>query len=406
MSRTVVGPREFRGELAQALPQRQLSVQYQPIVDLTTTRIAAVEALVRWEHPRWGMIAPSDFIPIAERTGLIILIDQWVLGTACQQVKAWQRRFPQRPPLVGNVNLSAKLIGQASLVSDVQQTLEACELEAACLRLEVTESVLMKDTIANIRTLHALRRLGVEIAIDDFGTGYSSLSYLRWLPADVLKLDRSFVVGLGQEPRDSVIVQGLISIARGLGMTVTAEGIETEQQHAQLALLGCDRGQGYYFAPPLVPDDIATLLQREVLEDTIVGADAGGPSAEAGASGRRRVLIVDDDAHVRRLLRCALEFEGYETSVAEDGQAALEVLGRLPPNVILLDMMMPIMDGRRFSQAYLERPGHHAPIVVLTAAADAAACAAEVGAVNYLRKPFDLDAILATVASLATVSPN
>lgn len=398
MSRKVISAGELRSELEQALDRDQCSVQYQPIVDLATGAIVAVEALCRWVHPRWGPISPSDFIPVAERSGLIVPLDRWMLQTACYQVKAWQLQFPVRPPLIVHVNLSAKRIHQATLIDEVRQVLVAADLKAACLRLEVTESVLMKDSIANVRTLHALRQLGVGIAIDDFGTGYSSLSYLRWLPADVLKLDRSFIARLGKDPRDTVIVQGIITIAKGLGMTLTAEGIETEDQYAQLRRLSCDRGQGYYFAQPLQPDDLTGLLQREALGGVIVGAGVTTPGTASGP----RVLVIDDDEHLRRLTSCALEMEGYEVIAAADGLAALQVLEHDAPNVILLDLMMPVMDGRRFSQAYRERPGPHAPIIVLTAAGEAAVGAAEIGAASYLRKPFDLDALLKSVDRLVT----
>jgi EAL domain-containing protein (putative c-di-GMP-specific phosphodiesterase class I) len=208
MSRRVISDGELRDELEHAVRCDRLSLQYQPIIDLATGQIGAVEALVRWEHPSWGTISPVDFIPIAERSALITRVDRWVLRTACEQVRAWQLRFPRRAPLVACVNLSAKHIDRQGLVEHVRQVLGDTGLDASCLRLEVTETVLMKDAIVHMRTLRALRQLGVGIAIDDFGTGYSSLSYLRWLPADVLKLDRSFVVRLGKDPRDGVIPRG------------------------------------------------------------------------------------------------------------------------------------------------------------------------------------------------------
>jgi EAL domain-containing protein (putative c-di-GMP-specific phosphodiesterase class I)/CheY-like chemotaxis protein len=406
MSRRVISARELKAELEQAVRCDRLSLRYQPIVDLTTGQIVAVEALVRWEHPAWGTISPVDFIPIAERSSLIARIDRWVLRTACEQVRGWQLRFPRCDPLVACVNLSAKLIDRQGLVGHVREVLDATGLEASCLRLEVTETVLMKDAIAHMRTLRALRQFGVGIAIDDFGTGYSSLSYLRWLPADVLKLDRSFVVRLGKDPRDAVIIQGVIGIAQGLGMTVTAEGIETQQQCSQLCQLGCSRGQGYHFAPPLTPDDLTVLLQRERLGHTLFcpNVNVAGTETGATAAGRSRVLVVDDDEHIRGLVSCALELEGYEVVAAEDGEAALEQIAQQPPDLILLDMMMPGMDGRRFSQVYRARPGRHAPIIVLTAIPDAASCATEIGAASYLSKPFEIDAMLTSVDRLVATS--
>jgi CheY-like chemotaxis protein len=188
-------------------------------------------------------------------------------------------------------------------------------------------------------------------------------------------------------------VRGLISIANDLGMTVTAEGIENECQRAELQRLGCDRGQGYYFAPPLPVDELEALLRGERV--------LGAASAGTGAHADPRVLIVDDDQHILQLTSFALEMDGYDVSTAADGMSALDHLRQRPPNVIVLDMMMPIMDGWRFSEAYHELPGPHAPIVVLTAAADAAGCAAQVGAARYLSKPFDVDALLTIVDQLA-----
>lgn len=404
MSRHVISARELRAELEQAVRCDRLSLRYQPIVDLATGLIAAVEALVRWEHAAWGPISPADFIPIAERSALIRRIDRWVLREACEQVHAWQVRFPQRAPLVACVNLSAKLVDRQGLVEHVRQVLRATDLDAACLRLEMTETVLMKDAIVHMRTLQELRQLGVGIAIDDFGTGYSSLSYLRWLPADMLKLDRSFVVRLGKDPRDAVIVRGLVGIAERLGLTVTAEGIETQQQCGQTSQLGCSYGQGYYFAPPLLPDDLTDLFRRELLGDTIFRPDSNTSDGVMSAMipVRPRVLVVDDDEHIRGLVSCALELEGYEVVAAENGETALEQIARHPPDVILLDMIMPGMDGRRFSQAYRARPGRHAPIIVLTAMPDAATCASEVGAATYLRKPFEIDMMLTSIDRLVT----
>jgi len=408
MSRYIGPLGDLEDEFAHAVRTGCLSLRYQPIVVLATGEIVGVEALVRWEHPSRGTISPSDFIPLAERSGLIVPIDRWVLHTACEQVKAWQHHFPRHATLVASVNLSARLVSRRGLVDDVRQTLATTGLDPACLRLEVTETVLMQDSTANIRTLHALRQLGVGIAIDDFGTGYSSLSYLRWLPADILKLDRSFVIRLGKDSRDAVIVQGLVGIAQGLGMTVTAEGIETEQQWTELTRLGCNRGQGYYFAPPLTADDLTTLLHREGLGHPAIGVEVGAACSAAGTTGKRRgrVLVVDDDEPIRHLASCALELEGYEVIVAEDGADALEQIEQQPPDLIVLDVMMPGMDGLRFSQAYHARAGNHAPLVVLSAVADVDTCAAEVGAASYLRKPVEIETFLETIDRLVTTGAS
>lgn len=393
-------------DLARAIEDRQLSVHYQPIVDLTSDTVVAAEALARWSHPHRGLIPPSVFIPIAERSGLISALDRWVLRAACAQVKAWHDRFPSRPPLVVNVNLSARLLEEPSLVEDVRRVLADTSLDPRCLRLEITESVLLRESAAHVRALHRLRQLGVAIAIDDFGTGYSSLNYLRWLPADALKLDRSFIARLGQDPRDAIIIQALVDLARRLGMSLTAEGIETEHQRDHLHRLGCDRGQGYYFAPPLPAHELEAVLEAEQALGLAAeaSANAGTVTAPKAQSSDLRVLVVDDDDQIRQMTSCVLELDGYEVVTAANGLAALGRLQRRPPSVILLDMMMPVMDGWRFSEAYRALPGPHAPIVVLTAAPDPAACAAEIGAAGYLAKPFEVDELLASVDRL--VSPG
>jgi EAL domain-containing protein (putative c-di-GMP-specific phosphodiesterase class I) len=391
-------------DLARVIADRRLSVRYQPIVDLANDTVLAVEALARWSHPHRGPIPPSVFIPLAEQTGLIGALDRWMLRTACRQVKAWHDRFPARPPLVANVNLSSQLLGEPTLIEDVRRVLDATGLDPRCLRLEITESVLLCDSPANVRALQALRQLGATIAIDDFGTGYASLDYLRWLPADVLKLDRSFVARLGQSPRDAIIVQGIIDLAQRLDMSLTAEGVETRRQRDHLHRLGCDWGQGYYFAPPLRAQELEVVLEAEQALGLASGAidDGGAAPAPRVSAGDLRVLVVDDDDHIRQMTSCALELGGYDVVTAANGLAALGRLQRRPASVIVLDMMMPIMDGRGFSEAYRELPGPHAPIVVLTAASDPAACAAQVGAADYLAKPFDVDDLLASVGRLVS----
>ncbi len=243
------------GEMAHALEEGQFRVYYQPLVSLGSEVVSEVEALVRWEHPGRGLLLPNDFIPLAEETGLIVPLGRWVLEEACGRVGSLRERYPCEPLVVG-VNVSAVQIARADLVEDVARILKGSALPPRALKLEVTESRAVEDAEAAAATLEALKDMGVHIAIDDFGTGHSSLSRLRSLPVDALKIDRSFVGGLGVNPEDTAIVRAVVGLAKDLDMCVAAEGIETGEQVARLRALGCDLGQGYYFARPLPLDPV------------------------------------------------------------------------------------------------------------------------------------------------------
>jgi diguanylate cyclase (GGDEF)-like protein/PAS domain S-box-containing protein len=247
-------------ELRHALEYQEFRVYYQPKVDLTTGQIIGLEALVRWEHPQRGLVSPALFVPLAEETGLILTLGQWVLETACRQIRTWQMAFPQEPPLFVCVNLSARQFQRPWLVDEIVRVLEASQLTPSSLILEITESVVMQDGEGTIAALTALKGLGVRLAIDDFGTGYSSLAYLQRFPIDILKIDRSFVHGVGSGKDDIAIVQAVITLAKTMHLDVTAEGIETDEQLTKLQALGCTMGQGYYFARPLPSEAVAALL--------------------------------------------------------------------------------------------------------------------------------------------------
>jgi diguanylate cyclase (GGDEF)-like protein/PAS domain S-box-containing protein len=252
---------ELETELRQALNRQELRVYYQPVVSLDDGRICDVEALVRWQHPRRGLVPPSRIIPIAEETGLIIELGQWVLEEACRQISTWQRRYPGNLPL--SVNLSARQFRHAEIVSEISAALHNSGLKPFSLTLEITESNLVHDPVETIAKLRALKKLGVRLAIDDFGIGYSSLSYLKQFPVDVLKIDRSFVRGIEWDPHDKAIVRSVIALAAAFELGVTGEGIETDEQAAQLRALGCNCGQGYLFAPPLPADSFEAFLEKD-----------------------------------------------------------------------------------------------------------------------------------------------
>jgi diguanylate cyclase (GGDEF)-like protein/PAS domain S-box-containing protein len=247
-------------ELRQALDHDELTVHYQPEVDVQSDGgIIAVEALVRWRHPRRGLLAAAEFIDLAEETGIIVDIGRWVLREACAQQVRWREQIPDHPVRL-RVNLSALQLAEPDLLPDVMDILSDTGIEPASLCLEITETVVMADAEASLQVLQKLRGLGVELAIDDFGTGYSSLSYLKQLPVDVLKIDRSFVDGLGTDPDDAAIIEAILVLAQSLGLGVTAEGVETETQLQELVRLGCRRVQGFFFARPSPPEEIAARL--------------------------------------------------------------------------------------------------------------------------------------------------
>jgi EAL domain-containing protein (putative c-di-GMP-specific phosphodiesterase class I) len=246
-------------ELRQALDHGELVVHYQPEVEVPSGRVLAVEALVRWHHPHRGLLAAAEFIGLAEETGIIIEIGLWVLREACAQHVRWQQEFPDHQLLL-RVNLSALQLGEPDLLPKVMRIIHETGIEPSCLCLEITETVVMADAEASLEVLQKLRGLGVELAIDDFGTGYSSLSYLKRLPVDVLKIDRSFVDGLGTDPDDTAIVQAIMVLASSLGLSVTAEGVETDVQLDELMRLGCRRVQGYLFGRPGPADAVSARL--------------------------------------------------------------------------------------------------------------------------------------------------
>jgi diguanylate cyclase (GGDEF)-like protein len=257
---------QLESDLRQAIEQKEFCVYYQPIISLQTGRLAGFEALVRWNHPRRGLVAPADFIPVAEETGLIVPIGQWVLNEACAQVRQWQIDSPSHRSLSLSVNLSARQVAQPDLLQRIKDALETSKLNPHCLKLEITESVVMENAEAAAQMFKQLRSLGVQLSIDDFGTGYSSLSYLHRFPLNYLKIDRSFVMRLTTD-NDNAIVRTISTLARNLGMEVIAEGIETEEQFQQLKMLGCEYGQGYLFSRPVSNDGVEHLLAQDSKRD-------------------------------------------------------------------------------------------------------------------------------------------
>jgi diguanylate cyclase (GGDEF)-like protein/PAS domain S-box-containing protein len=251
--------------LRKALKKDQFLVYYQPQIDLRTQKIIGAEALVRWQHPELGMISPAQFIPIAEETGLILPLGEWVLRTACQQAKKWHDQLGTR--FIISVNLSTRQFQQQDLVSTVHRSLQDTKLPPELLELEITETLGMKNPELTLKTLHELKAMGIHIAIDDFGTGYSSLSYLKKFPIDTLKIDRSFVSDINADSNDGAIVVAVIALAHSLKLKVIAEGVETPEQASYLLDHGCERIQGYIFSPPVPAQDFESLIKKNLLQN-------------------------------------------------------------------------------------------------------------------------------------------
>ncbi|MBD2203377.1 EAL domain-containing protein [Calothrix sp. FACHB-1219] len=251
----------LENSLHYALERQEFEIYYQPQVNTTTGKITKIEALLRWRHQELGLISPDEFIPIAEETGLILSIGEWVLKTACAQTKFWQENL-DLPSLSVAVNLSARQFQQRNLVNIISQTLKETKLKHQCLELEITESVAMQNVEFTRKILSELYNLGVSISIDDFGTGYCSLSYLKNFPIHCLKIDKSFVRDLSHDNHDAAITTAIVRLAHGLKLAVVAEGVETEAQRNLLQLLDCQLMQGYLFSRPLPAEDVTKLLRK------------------------------------------------------------------------------------------------------------------------------------------------
>jgi diguanylate cyclase (GGDEF)-like protein len=260
LHQTAIQRLQLEIDLRKAIHQQELVVHYQPIVTIDTGSLVGFEALVRWQHPQKGLVSPAVFIPIAEETGLITQIGHWVLKRSCQQLQQWQAEKCLSAPLTMSVNLSARQFTQPDLVEQIDQILAETQLDPRYLKLEITESAIMGNAQAAAIVLQELRKRHIQLSIDDFGTGYSSLSYLHSFPVDTLKIDRSFIQQMGEDADSLGLVPLIINIAQKMGMTVVAEGIETQLQLDHLKALHCDFGQGFFFFKPLEADKISALL--------------------------------------------------------------------------------------------------------------------------------------------------
>ena len=263
MHTRVVKLLQLENALRLAVERQEFLLYYQPIVALATGKIAGFEALVRWQHPEQGIVSPAEFVPMAEETGLIIPIGQWVLQEACRQMKAWHTTFPDQPPLSISVNLSGRQFSHPSLIKQIGQILADTELDAHSLKLEITESAIMENTESAMDMMLQLKAMGIQLSVDDFGTGYSSLGYLYRFPMDLLKIDRSFISRVDVDGEKLELVRTIITLAWNLGMDVVAEGVETTKQLAQLKALKCEYAQGYLFSRPVGSADAEKLIRAD-----------------------------------------------------------------------------------------------------------------------------------------------
>ncbi len=374
---------EMEVGLRRALENGELVLYYQPQVELHLGRPIGAEALIRWRHPQMGMVPPGDFIPLAEETGLIVNIGEWVIDTACAQLKAWQAAGLQEVQLA--VNVSARQFQHENLARVVKEALQRHGVRPQQLELEVTESAVMQDPERTVAILRELKQTGVSISLDDFGTGYSSLNYLKRFPIDQLKIDQSFVRDVTTDPDDAAIALSIITLAHSLNRKVIAEGVETEAQLAFLWRHDCDAIQGYLFARPMPAAEVTELL-------------TGGRTLTVAASmvpQQRTILLVDDEPGVVDALTRLLRHDGYRVLSAASGEEALELLALNEAQVVLSDQRMPGMNGTEF----LTRVRDLYPDtirIVLSAYADLKSVTDAInrGAVfKFLTKPWDNDTL-------------
>jgi diguanylate cyclase (GGDEF)-like protein/PAS domain S-box-containing protein len=279
MHERAIGRLEAENDLRRAIEREEFVVHYQPIVSLHSGEPFAFEALVRWDHPERGLLNPDEFVPLAEESGLVVPMGEQVLREACLRARQWQAEHPRLPPLMMCVNLSARQLTRPDLAEMVEGILKETGLEGGCLTLDVTETVYVRALEGNTMDLDRLRSMEVRISIDDFGTGYSSLSYLKRLPADAIKIDKSFVRGLGEDIGDTAIVRTVVELAHTFGMEAIAEGVETEEQAELLREMGCDFAQGFHLSKPLPPDDVSRLLADNLSRPSLLG-DSHGESRD------------------------------------------------------------------------------------------------------------------------------
>jgi predicted signal transduction protein with EAL and GGDEF domain/ActR/RegA family two-component response regulator len=370
-------------ELRNAIEQNRLVLHYQPQVDIITGQIIGAEALIRIIHPEHGVIAPLEFISVAEETGLILPMGEWVIREACRQMQQWHTE--KNSQLIVAVNLSPLQLHQSNLIETVRQALDESGLAPQYLELEFTESAIMHNVRETVGIMKQFKAMGLHLSIDDFGTGYSSLAYLKQFPVDKLKIDQSFVCNITQDPNDAAIVQAIIALGRTLGMTTIAEGVETEAQLGYLRSLNCKEMQGYLYSRPLPAKEFAQLLIRgKTLSDN---------------KSEKTLLLVDDEENVLMALKRILRRQGYKILTASSAEEGMEIMAQNQVSVVLSDQRMPGMSGVEF----LRRVKTMHPNVVRMILSGYTEVATLTDAINkgeiyqFITKPWENDALTAMI---------
>ena len=374
-------------DLRRALQRDELVLYYQPQVNLRNGEIIGGEALLRWRHPKRGLVPPGQFIPLAEDTGLIVAIGEWVLRTACLQNKAWHEAG--LPPITLSVNVSAHQFAAQNVVKVVETILHETGIDPSTLELELTESAVMADAEQFVHATKSLKELHVPLTIDDFGTGFSSLSYLKRFALDRLKIDISFVRDITQDPNSASIAQAIISLAHNLRLSVIAEGVETEAQLNFLRARGCDEMQGFYFSKPIPAAEFEQLLRER---RKLIFPPGSGPAVQT-------ILLVDDEANILSSLQRLLRRKGYNILTAQSGLEGLEQLARHDVGVVISDLRMSKMGGAEFLSKV--RAMYPATIRIMLSAysdVDAVTDAVNMSELyKFFQKPWNDDELLETL---------
>jgi len=382
--------------LRRALVQGEFQIYYQPQVILTTGQIKGAEALLRWQNPVKGMISPGQFIYLAEETGLIIPIGEWVLQTAVTQAAKWIKAGCFNFQIA--VNLSSYQLSNPLLSQQIKQILESTGVEPTNLELEITESAVLENTPIVNATLKELKALGIHIAIDDFGTGYASLGYLKQLPVDTLKIDRCFVNNITEDAQNAAITTAIIELGHKLDLMVIAEGVETTAELNFLYQRKCDFIQGYLFSRPLPAPDFENLLVAD--KRLSVPSSMVTSSRMISQGNQETILVVDDEQEYQIILAMYLESAGYRVECCSSGAEALAIFAARTPDLVISDVTMPQMDGFEFCRHLRSSHlGHLVPFIFVSAKTelDAIIEGYSLGADDYLIKPFQPEEILIKV---------